>query len=1011
MSSKNSKILFLIDTTGSMGAYINSLRNSIIQLSYLVRLLGTDTKVAILGYKDQSDRYPVIWSKWIDPSDKTLFNFLDNLYAEGGSNDFCETSKLAISIAIEECANTDSSFVIHYTDAPPHCESYYFGSYSSLAGNDVKEKKTLVSLGYPYDWIEICKKVHSKKLSIVTLYSKNAIYQVDKNIVMAYYALLGQVIYLEHPGIQMITKTTIDVILSQFNGSVITPHRSFELNKAFANEKELGSKDAIPMLEEFEYYPKFKVFNTFPTVNELIKKFKDAPSKITDRHSYRDTVYEILGSVMNTKDGIISLTYNPIFGSLWRIVAAFARVDPRSVELSAKLSREMSKLDSSSLTIVKEWLEESYNKEDEVHEIIKSANNFCDDSKVFIIDMKEPVTKRQLMDVMRGTSDSTSTGKVIQFLSTIQTIEYKNIPVYKKEKMYYIPVDLPSDKIMSIISHLISPGIIMSTRPAAVLSILVCLVLEPTSELYKHASNNLENERSLWIDVNKQELSDNYSIQFINIINQLRSKPDFPEFLSADETRFYNNITSLIKIIKNLNKYISVKRPYTTKNKKMCQYDHVVKCISCNKFRSFTIMNTASQCGPCYLIDSDPTDIVKKTATLNKIKCYNSSLTDTIRSLRNLPSQLDDKTNLFTCESCKSYYSVISIGELNVKPKCHFCRTNEIYIPISTCKICSNNFVDEANLLNKFNGICGQCTYSDESFEELKITIGDFFKKSPGLLRLFGISQTSVGYLSSTKSIYKACTSNPPDVYFVPQEDEPDDKYFWSNAYYKQHAILQILKTEINEGITETECLLCFNVFPLKDLKPSCGNCTHQLCESCAKGWYSQNSPGNIVLETYSRCPFCKQAPKFDVIKNYNRVLCQFNNRKHVFSNTAYEAWCLKCGSINDFAEKECANDIPSLKGEYRCQVCKIKDDKLDPSDFQKECPGCSVMCYKSGGCNHMTCTLCSAHWCWVCRWKSEPGKVGIYDHLEDVHGGIYDFDQHHSDDSSDDDDDDYYDY
>ena len=455
-----SKILFLVDTTGSMTNYINSLKPSILQLSYLIRLLGTNTKIAILGYKDQTDRYPVVWSKWFDPSDEaTLNDFIRHLIPEGGSNDFCETSKLAVSIAIEECSNTDQSLVIHYTDAPPHCDSFYFGNLSRSCGNDVKERNTLTKLGYPFDWIEICKKVHSKNLSFVTLYGKNRYYDIDSNIIMAYYALLGQVIFLTDPSVQNITHTTIDVILSQFKGSVITRHQSYELiqntnpkfgNTAYENEQELGTRDAIPALQAFEYFPKRKVFESFPTTNQLIKKFQENPARLstiekdgvnrTVSQPYRDLVYVVLSEVMNTKEGVFSLTYNPIFGSLWRIVSSFARIDERSVELSNKLSREMSKLDQRQLAIVKEWLEESYNREEEVHEIIKTANNFSEESNVFIIDMKEPVTKRQLMDVMRGTADHTSTGKVIRFLSTVQTVKYKDIPAYKKEKIFYVPV-------------------------------------------------------------------------------------------------------------------------------------------------------------------------------------------------------------------------------------------------------------------------------------------------------------------------------------------------------------------------------------------------------------------------------------------------------------------------------------------------------------------------------------------------------------------------------------------
>lgn len=59
-----------------------------------------------------------------------------------------------------------------------------------------------------------------------------------------------------------------------------------------------------------------------------------------------------------------------------------------------------------------------------------------------------------------------------------------------------------------------------------------------------------------------------------------------------------------------------------------------------------------------------------------------------------------------------------------------------------------------------------------------------------------------------------------------------------------------------------------------------------------------------------------------------------------------------------------------------------------------KPCPNCGIYIQKVTGCNHMTCTGCKAHWCWVCsgRYPSQD----IYDHMQKSHGGIgidYDFD------------------
>lgn len=52
-------------------------------------------------------------------------------------------------------------------------------------------------------------------------------------------------------------------------------------------------------------------------------------------------------------------------------------------------------------------------------------------------------------------------------------------------------------------------------------------------------------------------------------------------------------------------------------------------------------------------------------------------------------------------------------------------------------------------------------------------------------------------------------------------------------------------------------------------------------------------------------------------------------------------------------------------------------DSKLDEllADRKwKKCPHCNVPTEKTGGCNHITCTNCSNHWCYLCRAKMDAG-------------------------------------
>ena len=53
-----------------------------------------------------------------------------------------------------------------------------------------------------------------------------------------------------------------------------------------------------------------------------------------------------------------------------------------------------------------------------------------------------------------------------------------------------------------------------------------------------------------------------------------------------------------------------------------------------------------------------------------------------------------------------------------------------------------------------------------------------------------------------------------------------------------------------------------------------------------------------------------------------------------------------------------------------------------------KKCPGCHAPIERAAGCNHMTCTRCHTHTCWVCLATFPQGQ-GIYDHMREFHGGI----------------------
>lgn len=55
----------------------------------------------------------------------------------------------------------------------------------------------------------------------------------------------------------------------------------------------------------------------------------------------------------------------------------------------------------------------------------------------------------------------------------------------------------------------------------------------------------------------------------------------------------------------------------------------------------------------------------------------------------------------------------------------------------------------------------------------------------------------------------------------------------------------------------------------------------------------------------------------------------------------------------------------------FICKQCDIQFIKEI-----KSCPNCETKIQKNGGCNHITCIICTYEWCWMCKEKWKNGHV-----------------------------------
>mmetsp|Transcript_44925 Transcript_44925/g.66086 ORF Transcript_44925/g.66086 Transcript_44925/m.66086 type:complete len:571 (+) Transcript_44925:74-1786(+) len=85
--------------------------------------------------------------------------------------------------------------------------------------------------------------------------------------------------------------------------------------------------------------------------------------------------------------------------------------------------------------------------------------------------------------------------------------------------------------------------------------------------------------------------------------------------------------------------------------------------------------------------------------------------------------------------------------------------------------------------------------------------------------------------------------------------------------------------------------------------------------------------------------------------------------------------FCLSCGELN---HRPLSCDLVTKWNEKNADQGQTADWMLINT---KNCPKCSSRIDKNGGCNHMICSQCDYHFCWICMgsWSDHGAKTGGY--------------------------------
>ncbi|KAF8271844.1 hypothetical protein EI94DRAFT_1719622 [Lactarius quietus] len=203
-------------------------------------------------------------------------------------------------------------------------------------------------------------------------------------------------------------------------------------------------------------------------------------------------------------------------------------------------------------------------------------------------------------------------------------------------------------------------------------------------------------------------------------------------------------------------------------------------------------------------------------------------------------------------------------------------------------------------------------------------------------------------------------------------------------------------------------CPVCFDP-PVTPIYASCG---HQWCKSCLVAYLSAASGRRSFpiscLGNQGRCTALipiRLAKMVLTPTNFDAlVLAAFHAYVQARPNEYHYCPTPDCPQAYPTGPQNAVISCPSCLARI-CPSCHVEfhegvtcADREDGGDrlFQewlqthdvKMCPGCAAPIERAEGCNHMTCTRCHTHTCWVCL-QTFPQGQGIYAHMRDFHGGI----------------------
>ncbi|KAK0742759.1 hypothetical protein B0T18DRAFT_370246 [Schizothecium vesticola] len=1031
-------LLIVIDGTVSMSQYLESLTKSVQDIIRISSLTGCFSRLGVVVYRDYCGGPIISWSRWHSHdaqdsqiSQTELADFVRGLRAQYGG-DLPEATKTGLAEGYRAMRSTAKTIILLYSDAPPHLATA--GGDNHISEQHRLKRSGLSGESAPLfaDWVSGARTLRDgdKKAQVFSIISS------DEPDVISCYALLsgltgGVCLSIHHsPTPEFISELTLGLLLTwmgvEKRGATLSSNKIASV-VGFKDNKSLLELDSETSEQAGKYIPKDRVPTrsiqenltwaplSMSTMAQFVPQRNPKIDNFCDRYGrdedYRELVCEQMGTIIESD--VAAITLNPVFGDLWRTICK-DRSNPRRDELIASFGLKAGSVEGDKARM-EAWLEESYDRAGEIREIIDAVPDDTRFPCVFLdpttlhsgqLDKDDgtKLTRDDLMEIGRSCDPRVlrRLGRVLTHMTFVAS--EAELPGHMKgagsDEVPMVPMALADSKnggrFWNVLLHCVVPGTLLSLRPSALLAALaVRMGIKPLEE---PAFKELQRMRNRWADL---AFPETWNLSCLTLLLEADRKwekrrgasansyeGEYP--LNPEDRRLFRTLVDYRLIELNLKTPLTAEISWRPDKAKMA-LGPVVVCTNCHYPRSVTVMASNGLCGLC--------DYVLHEQHVEGMTTGHVSKHDTP----------DTTATWVECamEHCRVQYVVYFTENLNVRAKCHYCRSSPLSAtttkaPFLECTTCLSRVIYPLEYrpatLTTFT--CPGCTSHKSTVTPTPTTLAALLCETPASSWLLANTSSKIPTPFSGRSLFHTIsTAGIPSftdhVSVLPSQDDGSSPALTlhSKPLHNTPSLLATVRSWLSSGTLPSQsapCNLCFESTPRHRLRLACGGrrgCSELVCLECLTTWYGSNARGRIINAAALSCPFCRRQPTGRA--KVPRAVKGLGNAKAVAEGGGrwVYAWCVRCGMAKEFAERVCAGggaDVEGVRG-WKCEGCTGEGKEL----VVMGCPGCGLKTEKVGGCDHIRCPKCDVNWCFACGFGGVDGAE-IYGHMTEAHGGWY---------------------